>query len=662
MSNQADTGVSFMATTTLADAQQILQQKFGLCEFRAGQSAVIAALLSGRPAAAVFPTGGGKSLCYQLPSQLLPGTTLVVSPLIALMKDQCDALAQRGIAAARLDSTQSAADFQVISEQVRSGQTKLLYVAPERLFNERFRVYLDSLRIDLFAIDEAHCISQWGHNFRPDYLKLSEVARSLGVRRVLALTATATPEVLDDIRNAFQIAATDVVQTPFFRPHLKLRSTVLTAHRRDELLLSRLQQRPSGPTLIYVSLQKTAEHVAEWLQAEGFSTKAYHAGLETAEREEIQHWFLGSKDGIVVATIAFGMGIDKPDIRYVYHYNPPKSLEAYAQEVGRAARDGKDALCEMLLVPSDRVVLENFSYGNTPSQEAIERLLTILAGQPDTFFISHYRTAAETDIRMLVVRTLLTYLELDDYLHATSPRYETYKFKPLVSSQRILQAFTGERRQFVSGILACSVKRRKWFELPLAIVEKRLRSDRQRILKAIDFLAQQSWIEVEVSDLVHGYRKGTRKIDPQATAAEFYQRLLQREKAEIRRLHDVLKMAAGRACMAATLSAHFGETLPRACGHCTACRGEGAGDVNLDEVPRVGRSATDAVLAAARAFPELLDTPRARARFLCGLGSPQFTAKRITRHPQFGACNEVPFGDVLQAMQRLTPTSGERQS
>ena len=320
----------------LDDPHAILRDRFGLAEFRQGQQAVIDRLLAGKNVAAVFPTGGGKSLCYQLPSQVLPGTTVVVSPLIALMKDQCDALAERGVAAARLDSTLSTAEFRAAVHGVRDGSIKLLYIAPERFFNERFLVTIGSLDVSLFAIDEAHCISQWGHNFRPDYLKLAELTKDLKADRVLALTATATPEVLSDIRAAFNIDADDAIRTEFYRPNLHLRSSVVEPNQQYDRLLDRLQSRPRGSTLVYVTLQKTAEQIAELLTADGFDATPYHAGLESEQRAEIQQRFIDSDDSIVVATIAFGMGIDKSNIRYVYHYNPPKSLEAYAQEIGRA--------------------------------------------------------------------------------------------------------------------------------------------------------------------------------------------------------------------------------------------------------------------------------------------------------------------------------------
>ncbi len=632
------------------DPAVILRARFGLASFRDGQWQVIDRLLAGKNVAAVFPTGGGKSLCYQLPSQLLPGTTVVVSPLIALMKDQCDALAARGVAAARLDSSMPPEEFRNAVNGIRDGSIKLLYVAPERFFNERFLATIGSLRVSLFAIDEAHCISQWGHNFRPDYLKLAELSRQLNADRVLALTATATPEVLSDIRDAFQIAAEDAICTKFHRSNLHLRSSVVDSADQYDTLLARLRSRPRGSTLVYVTLQKTAEQIAQRLTDDGLAATPYHAGLETDQRTEIQQQFIDSGDGIVVATIAFGMGIDKSNIRYVYHYNPPKSLEAYAQEIGRAGRDGEDAICEMLLSPEDRTVLENFTYGDTPSRHSVGRLIDFLIGQPATFHLSHYKLSYETDIRILVVRTLLTYLELEGYIQATSPRYESYKIQPKVTSKTILDRFDGERRQFVAELLACLTKGRTWFTLNMVLAVKRLQTDRQRIVQAIDYLAEQGWLEVQVSDLVHGYRWLRRIEDPKTLADHLYDRLVAREQGEVGRLDDVFELASANKCQAGALSEHFGESLAQPCGHCTACVGDGPWTIPEIGSRSIGTSARRIIDEVAAEYPDHFTSVRDKARFLCGLSSPRFSRARLTRHSGYGICDKVPFADVLEQL------------
>ncbi|MEM6468294.1 MAG: ATP-dependent DNA helicase RecQ [Planctomycetota bacterium] len=640
-------------TKSAPEIDELLTHQFGLDSFRPGQQAAIERLLDGQNVAAVFPTGGGKSLCYQLTSQLLPGTTVVVSPLIALMKDQCDALATRGIRAARLDSTLTDQEFRDAMNGIRDGSIKIVYVAPERFFNERFLAAVGNLRISLFAIDEAHCISQWGHNFRPDYLKLAELGRRLGVERVLALTATATPSVLDDICGAFEIDPENAIRTPFHRPNLHLRTLLVNEANQYETLLGYLQDRPRGATLIYVSRQKTAELIASKLGNDGLIAFAYHAGMPDEERSRIQQEFLSQPDTIIVATIAFGMGIDKPDIRFVYHYNPPQSIEAYAQEIGRAGRDGKDSICEMLLRPEDRIVLENFAYGDSPNRQGVGHLIDFCCGQPDEFFLSHYKLSFETDIRLLVVRTLLTYLELDGYVEATGPRYDTYKIHPLVTSRAILANFEGERKQFLSNLLGQLTKGRKWFTLNVTAASKAMDEPRERLVKAINFMETQGWIEVNVSDLMHGYRWKRPIAQPKVLADEYHTRLAEREAAQIARIDEVIAMATSQECQSRLLAEHFGETLSSDCGACSACRQETA-SIDPPESRPIGDAARRSLANACQQYPDHFTDVRQKARFLCGLSSPKLVRARLTRHDAFGVCEQIPYADVLQQLKMLT--------
>ena len=459
---------------------KVLADTFGFSEFKPGQEAVIGHLLAGQSAAAVFPTGGGKSLCYQLPALLLPGLTLVVSPLIALMKDQIDALRARGVAARRLDSTLSLDEYRTAMDEVRSGRLRLLYVAPERFVNERFCQTIEHVKISLFAVDEAHCISEWGHNFRPDYLRLAQFAKSCRAERILALTATATPQVLADMCRFFEIEPGCAVRTGFYRPNLTMLAAPCTAQGREGDFFEAIRGREPGPTIVYVTLQRTAETLAERLQAAGFPARPYHAGMEDDDRAEIQNWFLASDRGIVVATIAFGMGIDKSNVRYVYHYNPPKSLENYAQEIGRAGRDGRPSICELYFCPDDLNVLENFVYGDTPSAGAVESLVGEIFSQGEAFDASEYELSSAHDIRFTVVRTLLTYLELLGHLERGTPFYAAYQFKPLKSSAEILADFDAERGKFLADLFRQARRAKTWFQLDVDEASKRIGAARSR--------------------------------------------------------------------------------------------------------------------------------------------------------------------------------------
>ncbi len=637
------------------DAHSFLKQYFGHDSFRPGQAEVIDHLLRGESAAAVFPTGAGKSLCYQLPSLMLPGVTLVVSPLIALMKDQIDALAARGIAARQLDSTLDAASYRQVMAQVRAGELRMLYVAPERFNNERFRAAIRDVRISLFAVDEAHCISEWGHNFRPDYLKLAGYAREFGAERVLALTATATEAVLDDIRAGFDIKPECAVRTGFYRPNLRLALTPVESTERDALLLQWLQQRPPGATIIYVTQQKTAEAVANRLSRAGLPARAYHAGMKDDKRSQIQEWFMAHESAIVVATIAFGMGVDKADIRYVYHYNMPKSLENYSQEIGRAGRDGEPSICQSLICPDDLNVLENFIYGDTPTFQAVAGLLDFLFAQDEHFDLNLHELSRAHDIRILVLRTLLTYLELEGYLRGGTPFYSDYQFKPLMTSADILSRFEGERREFLTALFKQARKARVWLHLDPTTTATALNTTRERIIKALDWLNDQKMLEVKVAGVRYRYRRLKIPRDRAALARDLHQRMLQRENAEIGRLRQVIDLVNADSCQTALLAAHFAETMTQPCGHCSWCQN---GKATLPE--RTPQSIPDELVPQIRELltqedaQEILAQPRALTRLLCGVTSPRIAQAKLTRTPLFGALENVPFRQVLAWVERCS--------
>jgi ATP-dependent DNA helicase RecQ len=652
------------STASVSSARDLLRGQFGFDEFRPGQAEVMEHLLAGRSAAAVFPTGSGKSLCYQLPALLLDGLTLVVSPLIALMKDQIDALRRRGIAAERLDSTLSAEQTGDVMRGVRGGSLRLLYVAPERFNNERFREAILRTKIALFAVDEAHCISEWGHSFRPDYLKLARFAKTCRAQRVLALTATATPQVLADVCREFEIADGCAVRTGFYRPNLTLLTTPVAAGDRDALLARRLKQSPPGPTIIYVTLQRTAEQVASRLAAEGLTARAYHAGMEDDARAEVQDWFMRCDSGVVVATIAFGMGVDKANIRYVYHYNLPKSLENYSQEIGRAGRDAEPARCDMFVCPDDLCTLENFSHGDTPTRDAVAGLVRELFAAGQDFDVSTYDCAARHDIRQLVVQTLLAYLELDGHVQAGTPFYSKYSFKPLKPSAEILARFDGERREFLAQVLRQARPAKIWFHIDLDQAAKATGATRERVVRALDYLGQQGLLELKAEGVRQTFRLLRPPTDASALADSLFQRLHQREDREIARLHEVLDLAGHNGCQVSRLGEHFGEPLAQPCGHCGWCVNGGRPAQLLPRrEPQIEAALWRQAEALAAKHAQVLSEPRSLARFLCGLTSPKLSAARLGGNSLFGALAGVPFAKVLERARRdsVSPPAAPRR-
>jgi ATP-dependent DNA helicase RecQ len=629
--------------------RDLLAARFGFPDFRPGQADVVEALLNHGGALAVFPTGGGKSLCYQLPALAIEGVTLVVSPLIALMKDQIDFLTSRGVPAARLDSSLNADEVRAISQRLRAGELKLLYVAPERFNNERFLGELHRLKIGLFAVDEAHCISEWGHNFRPDYLKLAETARAVGAERVLALTATATPKVVDDVVAAFRIPKEGVVVTGFYRPNLTLLTTPIPPRERGTALLKRLRERPAGSTIVYVTLQKTAEQIAAYLHQHEVPAQAYHAGMSPEDRTRTQDWWMATPGAVVVATIAFGMGIDKADVRYVYHANLPKSLESYSQEIGRAGRDGVPSTVEMLASRADLPTLENFVYGDTPSEASLDSLVGWLAEQPEEFALNQYEATVRHDLRPLVLRTALTYLELQGALRRGTPFYAGYEFRPLSTLDDIGAAFPGAHGEFATSLFGAARKGRVWYALDPDVAAQSLGVERKRVVRALEVMQERNLIELRSSDVRDRYTRLFDAADRPRLVADLVARFEHRESQEIARLQMVPDLVENDGCQVGALVAYFGERLAGPCGHCTYClTGERTclpADAPAEPIDAVVRRSD--IEAARAAHPGVLGTARQVAKLLCGLSSPAFTQAKLHRNPLLGALEAYRFQDVL---------------
>lgn len=363
---------------TMQDARQVLERVYGYEQFRDGQKLIIEHLIERKDTVGIMPTGGGKSICYQVPALLQHGLTLVISPLISLMKDQVDALTSLGVAAAYINSSQDTAEVNRILRRAQAGEIKLLYVAPERLESDWFLERAVSLRIAFLAVDEAHCVSQWGHDFRTSYRAIAPFVRKLAAHEfgerplIAAFTATATPEVTEDIIRLLELQSPEKVITGFKRDNLAF--TVLRGEDRSAFTLQYVKDRAHQSGIIYASTRREVENIHEQLVKSGIKAGRYHAGLSDEEREAMQEAFIYDDVRVIVATNAFGMGIDKSNVRYVLHYNMPKHIEAYVQEAGRAGRDGEPSECVLLFHPQDIVTQKFFIEQNetTPERKAHE--------------------------------------------------------------------------------------------------------------------------------------------------------------------------------------------------------------------------------------------------------------------------------------------------
>jgi ATP-dependent DNA helicase RecQ len=632
-----------------------LEQVFGYPQFRPGQEATIGAILAGRSAAAIFPTGSGKSLCYQLPALLLPHLTLVVSPLLALIQDQLAFLQRHGIAASSIDSVQSRDEIAQVMARARSGELKILMISVERLKNERFRHFIAQVPISLLVVDEAHCISEWGHNFRPDYLKLPDYQHQFNIPQVLLLTATATPKVVVDMEARFGIAPDDVVSTGFYRSNLNLLVEPVSGWDKRRRLVEWLSERDAQPTIVYVTLQKTAEYVAAHLSQNGIAASAYHAGLPHDQRESIQRQFMAGQVNCIVATIAFGMGIDKSDIRNVVHFDLPKSIENYSQEIGRAGRDGEVSDCLVLANRDSVSVLENFVYGDTPEYIGIRKVLddVLAAGANGQWELLLGPLSDQSNIRQLPLKTLLVQLELRGIIAPRFSYFAEYRFKFLLEPEALVQRFEGERRQFVEAIIATSLRARTWATVDFDALYQQHQAERGRVVTALDYFQEKGWIELESKLMTEVYTVLVSDFDPETLALELHDYFKQHETTEVARIHAMLDLFATERCLSYRLAEYFGDhQAPQQCGHCSVCDGHIA---HLPEPPVLalldGNDADALCGQFSRKYQDYTgDAPSAECltRFLCGISVPLFTKLKARQIKGFAEFEAYPYAQVRE--------------
>ncbi|MFT5717341.1 MAG: ATP-dependent DNA helicase RecQ [Oleiphilaceae bacterium] len=630
-------------------SKELLLKYFGFTEFRAGQYEVVEAILSGRSAAAIFPTGSGKSLCYQLPAIALPALTLVVSPLLALMQDQLDFLEKKGIPAASINSTQTREEANEVMSGVREGQIKVLMVSVERLNNERFRQFLGQIVISLLVVDEAHCISEWGHNFRPDYLKLPQYRRDFNIKQTLLLTATATPKVIEDMGRKFGIAQSDITMTGFYRANLNLAVQGVTSAQKISVLSQWILERTNQAGIVYVTLQQTAETLASALRKYNLPAQAYHAGMSSDRRQLIQQRFMASDKGIIVATIAFGMGIDKSDIRFVVHYDLPKSIESYAQEIGRAGRDGKSSDCLVLANRDNLNILENFVYADTPELSAIDTVLNDIAknGVGGQWELVLNSLSSQSNIRQLSLKTLLVYLELLGIIKPLYSYYAEYKFKFTLTAQTVLARFEGDQKDFVQAILDTSTIAKVWSTVDFDKLNQHFPSERNRVISALNYLDEQGMIALQTKQMTEVYQVLTPRFDSDKLSEDLFERFSSKEQSEIKRIHHLMSFFESEKCLSQALAHYFADhKAPKKCGHCSVCSGYIAQLPKPKEQPSLSQFDFNSVSHGIREKLGASATPILLSRFLCGLTTPLFSRLKVRSLPGFSCLENYRFSEV----------------
>ncbi|MFL6230705.1 MAG: RecQ family ATP-dependent DNA helicase [Pyrinomonadaceae bacterium] len=581
-----------------------LREHFGFEEFREGQREVIDAVLAGHDTVVVMPTGGGKSLCYQLPALMKDGATVVVSPLIALMKDQVDALHARGLPATFVNSSIDFEEQKARIAGVRRGDFKLIYVAPERFRSQHFVEALRGAQVSLFAVDEAHCVSTWGHDFRPDFLRLKDAAREIGRPQIVALTATATPYVRADIIEQLGLQSPRAFVSGFDRPNLSLR-VLHTEKEREKIAHIRALASVAGggSGIIYSSTRKSVEQVARRLQEAGLSVVAYHAGMEDAERVRAQDQFMSGERQMIVATNAFGMGIDKPDIRFVAHYHLPGSIEAYYQEIGRAGRDGLPSACALLFNYADKRTQDYFIEGSYPPPETIAKVYEALVGTAQKRIeLSTKEIAARAGIRNeMAVQSALVILEKARHIErgGGENRAALRLLMPAHVARETVNAKRSARDKLVLFALlgAHNLSERIDTELNVAEFAATIDLDLASSRRSLASLAEAGVVSYQPARRTRGVRLLDERPVQRLNVRP--QELARRAALEQRKLREMISFCYTEGCYRAFILDYFGDNShAENCGTCGNCLGERAnapraasatGTAPLDAPSRVDR-------------------------------------------------------------------------
>ena len=562
-----------------ARARETLQQQFGYPDFRPPQVRAVQAILEGQDALVVLPTGGGKSLCYQVPALMRDGLTVVVSPLISLMKDQVEALERRGIPAAYINSTVPAGEVADRLARARDGALKLLYLAPERLDAGRTLSRLAEMGVALLAVDEAHCISEWGHDFRPSYRRIGSIRERLGTPQTVALTATATPDVRDDIVRQLALRSAAVVVAGFDRTNLTYHVAPTRTQRDKDDTAVRWLRESDGPAIVYAPTRKAVERVTATLVRSRIRATAYHAGLDDGLRQRAQDAFMEERARVIVATSAFGMGIDKPDVRLVVHHAMPGSLESYYQEAGRAGRDGKASTCVLLHMYPDRFTHEFFISNAHPERSLVEQAWRLLRTEADRS--GSVSLSIEEVVRRLPpkagdrkVQAALRVLVANGLCTFELPSVGRVWVRLLATPDRIGRELDGDRdydREVLRALWRAVGRRLETgASIDLDGLPPGL-GGAMGLTPVLERLQAAQFIVFERTE--GGFRLDPRASDPRWMPVD-WPALERRRQADLSRLDAMQRYAQARHCRRAFVLRYFGDPDVRPeCGACDRCLG-----------------------------------------------------------------------------------------
>jgi len=575
---------------------ELLKIHFGYESFLAGQERAIDSILAGRDTVVVLPTGGGKSLIFQLPALVLDGITIVISPLIALMKDQVDSLEKVGIPATFINSSISLAETEKRLAKLQNQSYKIVYIAPERFYNQIFLTSLKQIKVSLFAIDEAHCISQWGHDFRPSYMRLKEAIKSVGSPTVVALTATATPEVRDDMIKQLGLDDPEMVITGFARPNLQLAVVPTSNGQKIENIVNLFTTNPDiGSGIIYAGTRAKADEILEALMDNDIKAVGYHAGMDASSRDWVQEQFMHGQAQVVVATNAFGLGINKRDIRFVIHHDLPGTIEAYYQEAGRAGRDGQPSFCLLFYHQQDRYLREFFIKGDNPAPETISEIYDFLVGRagleinPNSSILITYAEIAQNlsdSVPEMAIGTALKILEKEGYISRPNEKTANSFLRVKKAWPEIVSAIPKRSKSQLDIITLLESKYSRELEIgwefnpeEAAIV---LGVKKDSLLRAVKKLAENDLLEYRPP--FRGTEIKILKIVETEDLSLDFKSLKAKAARAFEKLDEMENYVYSTGCRQEYILKYFGDSQAKPCGKCDNClRGSGRGAARSDK-------------------------------------------------------------------------------
>jgi ATP-dependent DNA helicase RecQ len=563
--------------------KDLLKIHFGYESFRPGQEEALDVILNNQDTVVILPTGGGKSLIYQLPALVLDGVTIVISPLIALMKDQVDSLEKVGIPATFINSSISPLEMSARWERVASGYYKIVYLAPERFYNQNFLADLKKIKVSLLAIDEAHCISQWGHDFRPSYLRLKEAAKLMGRPPIVALTATATPEVREDIVAQLQLKNPAQIVTGFSRPNLQFAVVQASNNQKVQYIIDTVSDEKLGCGIIYTGTRAKADELANLLVAQGVEAVVYHAGLDASSRAWVQDSFISGQARVVIATNAFGLGVNKKNVRFVIHYDLPGTIEAYYQEAGRAGRDGLPSFCLLFYTPQDRYLREFFIKGDNPEPHIIREVYDLLVlwsdsneeiGQ-DTVLVTYSEIIQNLSesVPEMAVGTVLKILEKEGYLSRPNEKTSNGFLKAKANYDTLLNSISRRAKTQLEVVNALfekfAAELKSGWDFNLEETATIIGVKKESLNRTIKKLAEQDLLEYRPP-----FRGTEIRILKKARGEDLdlnFKALKEKAERAYEKLDEMEQYVYQVGCREQYILKYFGVLDAKECGHCDRC-------------------------------------------------------------------------------------------